>query len=95
MYAAHSRDRVFKEISTTRQLFIDDDVIARVRNVKRTQHTPKKHSSNPLIKKDQLWETTPTSVRAPSTSSGIRRTVCSSAGTRMSRTTLASLEESA
>ena len=59
MFAAHSRDRVFKEIGTTRQLFVDDEVIASVRNVKRTQHTPKKHPSNPLIRKDQPWETTP------------------------------------
>ena len=42
-----------------RQLFIDDDVIACVRNVTRRQHTPKKHPQNPLIEHDQPWEVTP------------------------------------
>ncbi len=59
MYASYSRDCVHKEIGTTKQLFVDDDVIASVANITRRQHTPKKHPRNPLIRKDQPWETTP------------------------------------
>ena len=59
MFAAYSRNKVFKEIGTIRQLFIDDDVIAGVTNVARRQHVPTKHPDNPLIRKDQPWETTP------------------------------------
>ena len=58
MFIAYSRDYVHKEIGTTKQLFVDDDVVASVRNVTRRQHTPRKHPSNPLISNDQPWETT-------------------------------------
>lgn len=56
MYVAYARDRVFKDVSTRRQLFIDNDVIAVVKNVTRRQHTPKKHPQNPLIRRDKPWE---------------------------------------
>ena len=59
MYVSYSRDRAAKEIGTTRQLFIDDDIIASVRNVTRRLQTPRKHADSPLIRKDQPWEDTP------------------------------------
>lgn len=59
MYILYSQNRALKEITTTKQLFVDDDIIANVRNVTRRTQTPKKHPANPLIRKDQPWETTP------------------------------------
>src|SRR3990172_7335231 len=56
MYVAYAPDKVYKDVSTVRQLFIDNDVIAVVKNVTRRQHTPKKHPQNPLIRRDQPWE---------------------------------------
>jgi len=56
---AYSRDWQYKDIGDRRQLFIDDDVIACVRNVKRTQHSARKHPANPLIVRDQPWEGIP------------------------------------
>jgi hypothetical protein len=37
------------KISTTRQLFIDDHVIAHKSNLKRQLHNPKSHPANPLF----------------------------------------------
>ena len=43
MYVAYSEDKVYKDVGATRQLFIDDDVVAVVKNVTRRQHSPVKH----------------------------------------------------
>ena len=59
MYLAYSPDKIHKDIGQTRQLFIDDDLVAVVKNVTRRQHTPKKHPANPIIKRDQEWEGIP------------------------------------
>ncbi len=59
MFVAYRRDQIFKDVGTTRQLFVDDDVIAVVKNVTRTPHSPKKYPSNPLISRDQPWEVIP------------------------------------
>jgi hypothetical protein len=59
MFAAYSPDKSAKQIGSRKQLFIDDDIIACVKNVTRRQHTPKKHPMNPLIKNDQPWESHP------------------------------------
>ena len=59
MFYSYSRDRVLKEMGTTKQPFVDDDVIASVRNVTRRLQTSKKHPDNPLIREDQPWEETP------------------------------------
>src|SRR3989304_980177 len=56
VYVAYSPGTVYKDVGTTRQLFIDDDVVAVVKTVTRRQHTPKKHSGNPLIRRDKPWE---------------------------------------
>ena len=56
MYVAYSRDTVNKDVGNTRQLFIDDDVVAVVKNVTRRQHTPRKHPANPIYKNDKPWE---------------------------------------
>jgi hypothetical protein len=59
MVIAYSRERQYKEIGHAQQLFLDDDLVARVRNVKRTLHSPRKHPANPLIQRDQPWEVIP------------------------------------
>ena len=59
MYFSYSREHAFKEIGQTRQLFIDDDVIASVQNITRRRHSPRKHPANPLLRRDQPWEDTP------------------------------------
>ena len=59
MIIAYSREWQYKDVGSNRQLFIDDDVVACVRNVKRAQHTPKKHPANPLIVRDKPWEVVP------------------------------------
>ena len=59
MVIAYSRERQYKDIGHARQLFVDDDLVARVRNVKRTQHIPRKHPANPLIQRDRPWEVVP------------------------------------
>ncbi len=56
MHVAYSRDRAYKDVGTRRQLFIDDDVIAVVKNLTRRLHSPKKHSANPIIRRDKPWE---------------------------------------
>jgi hypothetical protein len=40
MNVAYAADRVYEDVADTRQLFIDDDVIAVVKNVTCRQHTP-------------------------------------------------------
>ena len=59
MWVAYSEDQRYKNVDDRRQLFIDDDVVASLKNVTRRQHTPKKHRSNPLIRRDQPWEVNP------------------------------------
>lgn len=59
MWVAYSEDQRFKNVGNQKQLFIDDDVVAAVKNVTRRQHTPKKHASNPLIRRDRPWEVNP------------------------------------
>ena len=59
MFIAYNNQRVDKPIGSCRQLFIDDDVIAAVKNVTRRQHTPRKHPANPLVERDTPWEHTP------------------------------------
>ena len=44
MYIAYSPDKIHKDIGQTRQLVIDDDLIAVVKNVTRRQHAPTKTS---------------------------------------------------
>ena len=56
MYVAYAQDTVAKDVGTRRQLFIDNDVIAVVKNVTRRQHRPVKHPANPLIRRDRPWE---------------------------------------
>ena len=59
MFIAYNNQRVDKPIGSCRQLFVDDDVIAAVKNVTRRQHTPRKHPANPLVERDTVWEHTP------------------------------------
>ncbi len=59
MNVAYTEEKVYKAVGDTRQLFIDDDVVAVVKNITRRQHTPVKHPANPLIKRDKPWEVTP------------------------------------
>ena len=59
MFIAYAPDRVGKEIGDRRQLFLDDDVVAAVKNVTRRLHSPAKHPANPLIQNDQPWEVVP------------------------------------
>ena len=56
VHVAYSQDTVFKDVGCTRQLFVDDDVIAAVKNVTRRQHRPAKHPANPVIVRDRPWE---------------------------------------
>ena len=56
MHVAYSSETVSKDVASTKQLFIDNDVIAVVKNVTRRQHRPVKHPSNPLIRRDRPWE---------------------------------------
>ena len=56
MFVAYSRDQIYKDIGQTRQLFIDDDIVAVVKNLTRRQHTPKKHPNSPVYKNDRPWE---------------------------------------
>ena len=43
-------------INQTPQYFFDNHVIEMCNFVTRTMHTPKKHGTEPLIKKDRPWE---------------------------------------
>src|SRR3989304_3873162 len=56
VYVAYSPGTVSKDVGSRRQLFIDDDVIAVVKNITRRQHSPEKHPANPLIKRDKPGE---------------------------------------
>ena len=55
-YIAYSKDKAYKRIDGRRQLFVDNDVIAAVRHVKRSYQEPLKHQANPLIRQDSPWE---------------------------------------
>jgi hypothetical protein len=46
------------KIDRSRQLFVDDYLIALTRNVQREVHAAKKHPANPLIRPDRPWEGT-------------------------------------
>ncbi len=59
VFIAYKPDRVYKDVGTRRQLFIDDDIVAVVKNVTRRIHAPEKHPSNPLIQRDRPWEVVP------------------------------------
>ena len=59
MYIAYSRDKIAKDVGNTAQLFVDNDVIAMVKNVTRRLHSPTKHPENPLMVKDAPWEGIP------------------------------------
>ena len=59
MFLAYAPDRIAKDIGADRQLFIDDDVVAVVKNVTRRFHHPVKHPANPVIENDQPWEVVP------------------------------------
>ncbi|MBM4435793.1 MAG: hypothetical protein FJ029_00870 [Actinobacteria bacterium] len=59
MYLAYAPDSKEKQVGTTVQLFIDDDVVAVLKNVTRTSHQPDKHPASPLIKRDQPWGVLP------------------------------------
>ena len=56
---SYSRERQYKRIEDRKQFFFDDDMIACVRNIARTQHEPVKHPANPLIERDRPWEVVP------------------------------------
>ncbi|MBM4436036.1 MAG: hypothetical protein FJ029_02115 [Actinobacteria bacterium] len=56
MYLAYRQDQFYKDVGTGRQLFIDDDVVAVVKNVTRRLHRPVKHPLNPLMQRDRPWE---------------------------------------
>ena len=58
VYVAYRQDKVYKDIGDTPQLFIDDDIVAVVKNITRRQHWPVKDSANPLIRRDKPWEVT-------------------------------------
>ena len=59
MFIAYKPDQVYKDVGTRRQLFIDDDVVAVVKNVTRRMHAPEKHPSIPVIQRDRPWEILP------------------------------------
>ena len=44
------------KIDNSRQLFLDDYLIASLDNIQRTVNPAKKHSANPLIDRDKSWE---------------------------------------
>ena len=52
-------DRHFDRIGETTQVFLNDDMITWVKNVKRTYHKAKPHEANPLIVKNRPWEEMP------------------------------------
>ncbi len=52
-------DRHFARIGGGTQVFLDDEMIAWVQNVKRTFHKAEPHAANPLIAKDRPWEEMP------------------------------------
>ena len=54
-YPTSVADRPIR-IGSTRQLFLDDYLIASARNVKRTVHQPQRHPANPIVVPDEPWE---------------------------------------
>ena len=51
----YDQDRHFDRIGDTTQVFLNDDMITWVQNVKRTFHKAEPHEANPLIVKDRSW----------------------------------------
>lgn len=54
--SARSRAEDSIQISSSRQLFIDDYLIDKLHRVERTFHSVTKHPQNPIITADQPWE---------------------------------------
>ena len=52
-------DSHFARIGDTTQLFLDNEMVHWVKNVKRTHHKAVRHDDNPLIKMDRPWEEMP------------------------------------
>lgn len=46
------------KVDRSRQLFVDDYLIAKAENIEREVHAPKKHASNPLLRPEKPWEGT-------------------------------------
>ena len=55
LYPIDQRDWPVK-IDNSRQLFLDDYLIASLENVRRTLNPARKHPQNPLIDQDKPWE---------------------------------------
>ena len=53
---AYSLAKGYKKIDSKKQMFLDNDLVAVVKNIKRTLHEPSKHPQNPLIRQDKPWE---------------------------------------
>lgn len=56
---AYSLEKGYKRIGHHKQLFLDDEIVGVVKNIKRTFHEPAKHPQNPLIRQDKPWERLP------------------------------------
>ena len=55
-FIAYSKESAYKRIDHKKQLFLDNDVIGVVKNVKRSVHEPAKFEGNPVIEQDRPWE---------------------------------------
>ena len=55
-FIAYSKESAYKRIDHKKQLFLDNDVIGVVKNVKRGVHEPAKFEGNPVIEQDRPWE---------------------------------------
>ena len=55
-FIAYSKESAYKRIDHRKQLFLDNDIIGVVKNVKRSVREPAKFSGNPVIEQDRPWE---------------------------------------
>ena len=55
-FVAYSKESAYKRIDHRKQLFLDNDIVGVVKNVKRSVGEPAKFAGNPVIEQDRPWE---------------------------------------
>lgn len=59
MITTYDPEKHYERIGHQTQYFLDDSVLEWVKNIQRSNHQATKHSDNPLLRRDRLWEVNP------------------------------------
>ena len=59
MFSTYDPEKHFEIIEDQPQYFFDDTIVEWVKNIKRTHHVACKYHDNPVVRRDQPWESWP------------------------------------